>query len=287
MGGGVRGLDAAALVDGHIDDHRAPAHLAHHVLADQLGRRRARHQHRAHHQVGTDNVFLDGVDGGEDGVELGPELHVEIEEPLERLVQHRHRGFEPHGHARGVGPHHAAADDDDAAYGDAGHAAQQHAAPAPLHFQAVGAGLDRHASRHLAHGRQQRQPAVVVAHRLVGHGDAARRYQRPGLLRIGRQVQIGEQHLAVPQHGGLGGLRLLHLDDHVGAGEDLLRSLDDFGAGAFIIGVAEADGMAGAGLHQHAMAVMDRLAHARRRHADPVLLALDLLGHADEHGRLR
>ena len=50
--GGVRGFEAAALVDGDIHHHRAALHVGDHFAAHQLGRRSARDQHRADYQVG-------------------------------------------------------------------------------------------------------------------------------------------------------------------------------------------------------------------------------------------
>src|SRR4051794_39038777 len=44
-----------------------------------------------------------------------------------------------------------------------------------------------------------------------------------------------------------------------------------------------ADPTPGAGLHQDLMAVLDELAHTRRRQRDPVLVRLDLGGNADAH----
>ena len=86
---GVAGLRAAALVDGDVDDHRTLLHLLDHLLGDQLGRGGAGHQHAADHQVGAEHLLLDGIDGGEDGVQRGAELQVELVEPL--AARHRAR----------------------------------------------------------------------------------------------------------------------------------------------------------------------------------------------------
>jgi alanine dehydrogenase len=53
-------------------------------------------------------------------------------------------------------------------------------------------------------------------------------------------VQVREQELAVPQHRGFAGLRLLDLHDHLGALEDLLGRGHDLGPGRGI-GAADAD----------------------------------------------
>ena len=49
----VRGLDAAALVDRDVDDHRAGLHLGEHLAADELRSARARDEHGADHDVGV------------------------------------------------------------------------------------------------------------------------------------------------------------------------------------------------------------------------------------------
>ena len=60
VSGGVRRLEATALIDGHIHHHRAAFHVGDHVAPHQLGRGRSRYQHRAHHQVRGLEVLADG-----------------------------------------------------------------------------------------------------------------------------------------------------------------------------------------------------------------------------------
>ena len=153
-------------------------------------------------------------------------------------------------------------------------------------FQAMGADLDRHAARDLAHGRQQRQAAARARHRLIGDGGAAGVDQPLGLLGIGRQMQIGEEELALAQHLAFDGLRLLHLHDHIGLGEDIGRRLGDGSTRALIGMVVEADARPGMGLDHDLMAIVDQLPHARRHQADAILVSLDLLWHADQHDHL-
>jgi len=98
-------------------------------------------------------------------------------------------------------------------------------------------------------------------------------------------MEIGEQHLLLPQHLAFGGLRLLHLDDHLGLGEDLGGVLGDRRAGRFVDRVGDADAGSGAGLNENLVPMGDGLADAGRDHADAVFVDLDFLGHADLHGR--
>ncbi len=62
MGGGVAGLEAATLVDGHIDQHAARLHALEHLAADQLGCCGTGDQHRTDDEVrAADFVFQIGL----------------------------------------------------------------------------------------------------------------------------------------------------------------------------------------------------------------------------------
>ena len=124
-----------------------------------------------------------------------------------------------------------------------------------------------------------------AGHRFIGDAHGARLDEILGLLRIGRQMQIGVEDLALAQHLALGCLRLLHLHDHVGLGEDFLRGLDDRGAGLLVVFIGGADAAAGIRLDQDLVAVAHGLADAKGRHADAVFVILDFLRNADEHCR--
>ncbi len=107
--------------------------------------------------------------------------------------------------------------------------------------------------------------------------------QIAGLVRIGREMEIGVEDLAFAQHGALDRLRFLDLHDHVGLGEDLGGSRDDHGAGGGIVGVRGADAGARIGLHPDLVALAHGFAHRHGRHADAVFVILDFLRYADEH----
>ena len=153
-------------------------------------------------------------------MQLRAELHVELVESVQRPVDHRDIGLEPHRHARGVGAGDSATEDHHFGGRHAGHAAQQHAHAALLLLEAVRADLDRHAARDLAHGRQQRQTTARVRHGLVSDRGNALARQSLRLRLVGGEVQIGEEHLAVAQQRDLLRLRLLHLDHEIGLSED-------------------------------------------------------------------
>ena len=97
-------------------------------------------------------------------------------------------------------------------------------------------------------------------------------------------MQVGEEDLPGAQVLPFRSERLLHLHDHLGAGEDFGGRIDEFrpGAGVFLVRRSRAD--AGAFLHDRPVAVMDEFRDRSRRHADAEFVVLDLLGNADEHG---
>ncbi len=96
-------------------------------------------------------------------------------------------------------------------------------------------------------------------------------------------MEIGEEHLARPQPRDLRRLRFLHLDDHLGRGEDGIGVGRDARAGPLIGLIVEADAGAGAALDQHLMAVMDDFAHAAGHQPDAIFVRLHFLGNADQH----
>ena len=194
--------------------------------------------------------------------------------------------FEAHRHARRIGADDAAAQHHHFRRQHARHAAEQHAASALRDLEAMRTGLDRHASGHFAHRRQQRQAAARIRHRFIGDGDRAGFQQSFGLLGIGRQMQIGEKRLALAQALDLDRLRLLHLHDHVGDGEDLVRIRQDRGADALVVFVVEADRFARHGLDEHGMTARGQLAHGGRRQADAVFVIFDFLGNTNAHENL-
>lgn len=201
----------------------------------------------------------------------------------DRTVEHGHIGAHARGHARRVGADDAAADHDDAGGKDARHAAHQHAASAIGLLQRPGAHLRRKATRYLGHRREERQAAPIIRDRLIGDAGRPRGDQVMRLLRVGREVQIGEKDLAFPQHLALGGLRLLHLHDHVRLGEDALRVGQDARALCGVIVVRKARAVARARLDQDLVAMRDRFGGGFGRDADAKFLRLDFRGTTDLH----
>jgi len=110
------------------------------------------------------------------------------------------------------------------------------------------------------------------------------RHEVVRLRRVRREVQVGEQDLAAPQHRALGGQRLLHLHDHLRLAEHRGRVGRDPRAGCLVVRVGHADAGAGAALYDDLVPVRDDLADIGGGEPHPVLADLDLAWHADEHG---
>ena len=168
MGGGMRGFEAAALVDGDIHYHRAALHFLKHGAAHEFGCGGARDQYRADDQIGLACPLVDAVDGRVHTLDAARVLVRQMPQSVERFIENADIGAEADGHLRGVITDHPATDDQHLARCHARHATKQDAGAALRHFQAMRAGLHREASGHFAHRCEQRQAAVAVGDGLVG-----------------------------------------------------------------------------------------------------------------------
>ena len=211
-------------------------------------------------------------------------MQIELSQPVIVDVVDGHVGALAGGDLRGVDPRHPAAEDCHFGRGNAWHAAEQHAAPALLFLEIMGADLDRHAARDFAHRFQQRQRARAAGDGLIGDAGRARRHQSLGLRLVGGEVEVGEQDVARFEHRDLGRLGLLDLDDHVGAREHRSGVGEDRGTGLFVIGIRKIDAHTGTGLDHDFMTGMHQFADRRRGQPDAIFVILDFLGHTDAHG---
>ena len=281
--GRATGFEATALIDGHINDHCAVVHLAEHRPRHQLRRCGAGNQHRADHQISYVHILLHRVAGGVDRVQAPVEYRVQIIQARQGTVQNGDVRTHAHRHARGIDTHHAAADHHHIRRWHAGHTAHQHTQTTLRLLQRVGTGLNGHAPRYFAHRRKQWQASVTVGDRFIGDGNTARIYEALSLLRIRRQMQIGEQDLPGAQHLALHRLRLLDLDDHLRLGEHRLSIVSYTRAGGEVQVVGEADGLTRSALDQHLMAMLNQLSYTARRQANAIFVVLDFFGYTDEH----
>ena len=174
-----------------------------------------------------------------------------------------------------IGAGHAAAEDDHIGGRHPGYAPEQHAAAAVLLLQATGADMRRHAARNLRHRGQQRQGALRARHRLIGDRDDARGDQIRGLLRVGGQMQIGEEDLPGTEFLALTRERLLDFDHQLAARVNLIGIGDDFGPDRTVIGVGNPGAQSGARFNDDMVPVPRQLAH-RRRH-EPTRYSLSLI----------
>src|SRR6266540_2871744 len=126
---------------------------------------------------------------------------------------------------------------------------------------ATRADMRRHPTRDLRHRREQRQRAVGRRDGLVGDGDDAGGHELGRLLRVGRQMQVGEQHLPGSELLALGRERLLDLHDELAARIDLIGVGHDFGSDGTVIGVGETGAQSGALFHEHVMTIPGQFTH--------------------------
>ncbi len=120
---------------------------------------------------------------------------------------------------------------------------------------------------------------------LVRYAHGAGAEEAHGLLVVGGEVQVGVEDLPGAQPLDLDRLRLLDLDDHVGASKDLIGGVDELCTGTEVLPVSERGTVAGGLLDENRVAVRDELARAARRHPHSELVVLDLLGHSNDHVR--
>ena len=163
------------------------------------------------------------------------------------------------------------------------HATKQDAAAHLRLLEILRTLLDAHPPRHLAHRNQQRQSAAVVAERFIGHGGGTGGEKTLREPAVGGKVKVGEHRLAGADQLQLRGLRLLHLHDHVGPANHLLRRVDEFRPTRRIGLIGEARAGPCRPLHEHAMAGTHQLLHAHREHRHPILVLLRFLRDADDH----
>ena len=96
-------------------------------------------------------------------------------------------------------------------------------------------------------------------------------------------MEIGEDDLPFADRRDLALLRLLHLHDHVGPGEDFVGPFDQFGPGLHVIAIGQPRASAGAGLDEHLVAAAGEFLHAHRQHGHAVFVLLDLFRHTHDH----
>ena len=178
VGGGTRGLEAAALVDGDVDEDRVRLHQPELGARDHVRGTRAVHEHGADHQVDIGEPLLDRQGGGKARVGAAAEGDVELAQAIDVAVEHVHGRLHPQRDEGRIHPDDAAADDHYARGRHARDAAEEDAAAAEGLLEHERPRLGGDLSGHLGHGREQGQPAARVLDRLIGHAGRSRGRQR-------------------------------------------------------------------------------------------------------------
>ena len=283
VGGGARGLEAAALVDGHVDEDRARLHAGDQVVGDEHRGLRARDEHRADDQIGLQQLLLDFVGGGEHGVDGAAVDVVDALEGARVEIEDRDVGAQTVGHRHRRGSDLTCADDGHARRAGARDAGEEDAAAAEVAHQVVRADLHRQAAGDLAHRGQQRQLTAVVRDGLVGDGGRARVEQRLRALRRRCEMQVGEQDLVRAHEPELRADGFLHLEQQIALRPHLFGRVDDRRARVDVRLIRHRRPLAGAGLHEHLMPGARQRRHPGRAGGDAMLAALDLAGDSDAH----
>src|SRR5690606_16933675 len=104
---------------------------------------------------------------------------------------------------------------------------QQNPCAAPAPFETGCTRLHGQTSGNFAHGGEKRSTAIGRDHSFISYGGGTTLQQTLGLLEIGREVEISEEHLSFAQHRHFLWLRLLHLHDQLGAFKNLPRGSND------------------------------------------------------------
>ena len=282
-----RRLEAAALVDGHVNHHRAGFHLLQHIARDELRSLGARNQHRADDQIGALELLADVVFRRHQGFDVLGHHVGKVRETLQRNIADRDVGSRSGGRTRRGRADHACADDEDLGGFHARNAAQQNALAAAGFLKEVAALLRGHAARDLGHRDQQRQRAVGPFDGLVGAAHRPAVDHGAGERFAAGEVEEGEDQLVLADQLVLRGDRLLDLDNHLGAGVDVfdrgkhLRPYRRIG----IIGKTAVH--TGRSLHINLVTPFGQLLSAGGGESNAVLVVLDLFGNTDNHGILK
>ncbi len=125
-------------------------------------------KHRADHQIGVDDRFFDVGAVRHQRRDMTAEDIVHVAQLGWIDVENADIGAHAGGDLAGRGAGHAGAEDDHIGRAHARGAAEQNSASAVFRLQTPGADLDRQPSGDLAHGREQRQRAVVELNGFVG-----------------------------------------------------------------------------------------------------------------------
>lgn len=281
----MRRLEAAALVDGHVDHDRAGLHELQHVARHQLRGLGARNQHRTNHQVGRLELLADVVLRRHERLDVLRHDVGQIGQTRQRDVADGHVGTHSGGRTGCSRADHAGADDEDLGRLHARNATEQLALAAARLLEEVASLLGRHAAGNLRHGNQQRQRTVRTLDGFVGAADGATLNHRTGERFAAGEVEVGEDQLVLANEFVFGSNRFLDLDNHLGPGVDLFDGGQNLRTDSYIGLVGEAAVDAGRSLNIYLVAPFGQFVGTCGGKSNAVLVVLNLFGNTDNHCR--
>ena len=282
--GGLLGvLEATALVDGHVDEHRALLHLLYGLLPHQLRRGGTRNKDGTDDEIGLLQFLIDGGWIGDQGAHATGVLVIEALEDVRIEVQHRHLGAQTVGHCNSGRADLAAADNYDACRLGARNTGDQQAAAALSGQQVVGAFDGSKAASYLGHRGEKRQGAVAVSDRLIGDGGGFGVDKCLSQRTIRRKVQVGEDGEVWAQVLVLSLERLLHLQQQLCLCPGIFGSANDAGTRGLVLGVREGSAFTGTSLNEDLMAILNEGLYAARGKSHAILVIHDFFWHSNTH----
>lgn len=165
-----------------------------------------------------------------------------------------------------------------------GDATEEHTATTLGTQQGLSPDLGRQATGHLRHRCEQRQGMVGQLNGLVGKTGHLPLQQCLRTVAPGRQVKVGEQHLARPHAVELLLNGLLDLQDQLGTCPHVVRGGQHLGASRQEVLIGDRRAQPRARLDEHLVTVPDQLLHPGWGDGDAVLPVLDLSRDAHLHG---
>ena len=221
---GPSGLEAPALVHGHVHEQRVGLDDRQVLPAHELGRRGARDQDGTHDHVRARQFLLHPVGVAHEDPGVGEQL-VELAQAIAVGLEDRDVRAGTHGRAGRVFTHGATADHQHGGRNHAGNPAQEDPGAARVVLEVVRGVGDRQAARDLGHRAQQGQRAPHP-NGLVGDSRGAAVQQRFRQRTARGQVEVREQCEVRAQEVVLGGDRLLDLHQQLGLRPRVLLGRD-------------------------------------------------------------
>ena len=287
MGGWFGGLDASALIDGHIYDHGPRHHGFEHVAGDEMRRFRTRDEHGTDHKVHRLDVFTDVARGGEHGGDILRHDVVQVTQTVQVHIHDEHIGAHTGCDLGRVHAHDSAAEHENVGGWNTWNATEEDTASALGFLKVLGSFLDRHPSGHFRHRDKQWQRAIGFLNGFVRDGDAFGGHHGFGELLLSRKVEIGEQDLSFAHERILTGDGLLHFHDHFGFRPDVFDIVDNRRSGVDIGGIWKTASVPCSFFHKNGMSVADQFNDASRNEGDAVFVGFDFFGYSDDHSSER